>query len=188
MEPPKKPPVHAGKFVPDSNEQSVEIPVRTTVGGFVEFPNKRLPHFKEGWIARLIIPAQAFEKEEEALRYLKTDTRMALKKGAGVVIALGEGGRVEVKLEDDLYMTMRGAKLAFCEPVRCLLVREKAQAESLNQAYTIASELYEKGRRSHGGSIFRNVHYEASPGIWEPLEHLRDTLFLHVNIAGHERE
>ncbi len=90
----------------------------------MEFPNKRLPLFKEGWIARLIIPAQALKKQEEALKYLQTESRLALEKGAVVNIALTGAKQVQVKLEEDLSMTMRGAKPAFCQPVRCLLIKE----------------------------------------------------------------
>lgn len=46
-------------------------------------------------------------------------------------------------------------------------------AASLNHAFTILSEMYERWRRSHTGSVYRQFLYEEQDGKWYPLSLLR---------------
>lgn len=47
-------------------------------------------------------------------------------------------------------------------------------AESLNHAFTVLSERYERHRISHTGSAYDRVFYEERSGDWFPLASLRD--------------
>jgi hypothetical protein len=48
-------------------------------------------------------------------------------------------------------------------------------ATSLNHAFTLLSETYEKWRRSHTGSAYRQFLYEEQNGEWYPLDLLRQS-------------
>lgn len=47
-------------------------------------------------------------------------------------------------------------------------------ADSLNQAYTLLSEVLEPWRVSHTGNIYEHVLYQRPNGVWHPLKDLRD--------------
>ena len=49
-------------------------------------------------------------------------------------------------------------------------------AESLNNALTQLSEVFEAWRLSHTGSIYEKVFYRAEDGTWHPLSELRYTI------------
>ena len=46
--------------------------------------------------------------------------------------------------------------------------------ESLNQAFTRLSEIYEPWRKSHTGNIYNRVFYQEKNGQWYPLSVLRN--------------
>lgn len=83
---------------------------------------------------------------------------------------------IKVRLLQSLYFLSRGdARKSMCSDCKCelLLGSEKRMADSLNEAYTIASSLYEPKRRSHAGNVFREIFYTDKKGGEQPVENLR---------------
>ena len=50
----------------------------------------------------------------------------------------------------------------------------KKEAISLNHAYSILSEAFEKSRRAHSGNVFNKIYYKRNDR-WNPLDILRKT-------------
>jgi hypothetical protein len=164
---------HPVGFIPDPVEETAEIPIITSKGLFHAFPEGPLPALKEGILCRLIVPAFAFEKAADEARYTNVRKQCVLPDGVILRIALSFGKEVAVRLDGELWMKVRGERRPNCENVPCTLIEEKRTAESLNQAYALASELHEKERRSHTGNIYRSIYFQDSHGRWRPLEDLR---------------
>jgi hypothetical protein len=53
-------------------------------------------------------------------------------------------------------------------------IRDLKPVESLNQAFTRLSEVFEPWRKAHTGNIYERVLYEKPNGHWGPLGELRD--------------
>ncbi|WP_022952438.1 hypothetical protein [Leucothrix mucor] len=70
-----------------------------------------------------------------------------------------QNGPVEIILLGDLKLTLRGTKRAKLESCRCKIPLLDIEAGSLNQAYSLISQEFEKHRMSHTGSVFRSMYY-----------------------------
>ncbi|NOQ63965.1 MAG: hypothetical protein GQ582_05585 [Methyloprofundus sp.] len=83
---------------------------------------------------------------------------------------------VEIKLLDNLIITLRGTKKATLNRCYCIIpILNNQQAYSLNHAYTVISEAFEKHRISHSGNVFKDVYYKEN-SKWLPIASLRDAL------------
>ena len=80
---------------------------------------------------------------------------------------------VEVTLNADLWLQVRGDQEARLSPCPCKIAALNKEAESLNQAFTLISEKYETKRRSHSGNVFERVHAQDERGNWQSLDELR---------------
>lgn len=70
---------------------------------------------------------------------------------------------VEIVLEKDLELRLRGTKPALLTNVPCKIpAMPDVSASSLNEAYRRISETFEPTRRSAGGNVFLNVYHRAS--------------------------
>jgi hypothetical protein len=173
---------HPVGFVPDPHEKTAEIPVMTANDGFHAFPGGPLPALKEGILCRLIVPAFAFKEAADKSRYTRVCKQRVLPKGTILRIALSFGQEVTIRLDGELWMRIRGERRPSCENVPCTLIGEKLTAQSLNHAYAIASAQHEKERRSHTGNIYRSIYFQDSRGHWRPLEDLRVSVEVQVEL------
>jgi hypothetical protein len=87
---------------------------------------------------------------------------------------------VEIMLEEDLRLVLRGTKPAKLVDCKCFipalqgLIDKNKQPFSVNQAYARISEVFEPHRRSNTGNVFNVVHYYDAQLGWQPLRTLRD--------------
>mgnify|MGYP000285246194 CR=1 FL=1 len=83
---------------------------------------------------------------------------------------------VEIELLDDLIITLRGTKKATLNRCYCTIpVLDNIEAYSLNHAYTLISQEFEKHRISHSGNVFKDIYYN-DKDMWLPIANLRDAL------------
>jgi hypothetical protein len=80
---------------------------------------------------------------------------------------------VDVELMADLNLNF-DKKLGVLEDCQCYFPCLKTQSRSVNHAYTIISEHFEKLRMAKGGNVFKKVYYEDSAGHWIPIGKRRD--------------
>lgn len=81
---------------------------------------------------------------------------------------------VKVELKEDLHLRLRGSKNYELMECKCHIPALGAGAESLNQAYTLVSQVFEPHRRSHTGNIFRKCFtWSTGDKAWVPLDWLR---------------
>jgi len=83
---------------------------------------------------------------------------------------------VEIELLDDLILTLRGTKKAILNRCDCRIpILDNLRAYSLNHAYTLISQEFEKHRISHSGNVFKDIYYN-DKDMWLPIANLRDAL------------
>lgn len=83
---------------------------------------------------------------------------------------------VEIKLLDDLKITLRGTKKATLSRCKCKIpILNNVEAYSLNHAYTLISQEFEKHRISHSGNVFKDIYYKKDDK-WLPIDSFRDAL------------
>jgi hypothetical protein len=80
---------------------------------------------------------------------------------------------VEVRLEQDLYIRIRGDQEAKLESCKCVIPALKLEATSINHAFTLISEAYETNRLSHTGNVFERTYTPVGPKRWQTLDDLR---------------
>jgi hypothetical protein len=80
---------------------------------------------------------------------------------------------VEVKLDADLWLLVRGDQEARLSPSSCTIPLLKKDAKSLNHAFTLISEAYETRRRSHSGNVFGRAYAQNELNNWQSLDELR---------------
>lgn len=77
-----------------------------------------------------------------------------------------------ITLKSRLSLVIRPNGRSSLTDVETWLPSVRKAAGSLNEAYRLLSERFEPGRRSRGGNVFLNVHYE-DEGTWLALDALR---------------
>jgi hypothetical protein len=82
------------------------------------------------------------------------------------------GPMASVFLAESLKLKLRPNRRSKLCDVTCEVPSLKAQASSLNEAYTLLSEALEPHRRSHGGSVYLQGYY-LDEGRWIQLDALR---------------
>jgi hypothetical protein len=80
---------------------------------------------------------------------------------------------VEVKLDADLWLLVRGDQEARLSTSSCTIPSLKKEAKSPNHAFTLISEAYETKRRSHSGNVFERAYAQDGLGKWQSLDELR---------------
>ena len=83
---------------------------------------------------------------------------------------------VEIELSDDLKIMLRGTKKATLNRCQCTIpILNNQKANSLNHAYTLISQKFEKHRISHSGNVFKDIYYKKD-AKWLPIDSFRDAL------------
>ncbi len=154
-----------------------------------------LPKLVTGSFAELVISPDAISEPSERATFLHEKTAMLLKSGDSVMVGVSpnmmadryETGIIsaeqlevaspycflEVQLEQDLLLRIRGDQESRLSPCACIISATEARAESLNHAFTLISQLYETKRRSHSGNVFERAYARAQSERWCSLAELR---------------
>ena len=128
------------------------------------------PSFEEG----VVKPADAADKYLEAVRE-KYFSRQQPNRSTSPSFPLGfsSGKLAEVTLLEDLLLLMRGTKPPCLGACRCRIPYLDTEVESLNQAYSRLSEVFEPHRRSHTGSVFTLCYYHDGDLYWQAFDSRR---------------
>ncbi|MGB5055481.1 MAG: hypothetical protein WBO24_13905 [Nitrospirales bacterium] len=186
-------------FVPDPTEKTVQIPVRMVDGEIQTEYGTELPLLREGTLGELIVRASDVKDKhwldlltrEQPIVFLGKGTTVRVIMSRGASPAPGEaalpevnrseflrfvrGHTADVILQTDQLLLLRGNKPGELQPCPCQIPALKRTAESLNQAYSLLSEVYEPHRRSHTGNVFDKAFAKPTEGDkWLSLRDLRD--------------
>jgi hypothetical protein len=169
----------------EEGAKTVRVPVRIVDGEVQLAWGAALPKIAD-CIGDLIVPASAIQdtadlamlSKEELIPLLPAKSIVLCKLGARHIppamlpkcklATLPEApyqraAFVEIVLEEDLELRLRGTKPALLTSVPCKIpTLPDARASSLNEAYRRISEAFEPTRRSAGGNVFLNVYHRAS--------------------------
>lgn len=185
-------------FARDPFAKTINLPARVVDGELRFFHGGALPVLKDGAICDLIVSTHDLLQPETA-GWLQEEYPVEIVP-AGQVVLLGVSSEgippelrdttvevndkvwvkdysrfVEVRLEEPLRLLLRGDKNAVLCPCHCRLVSMPTfEAHSLNHAYTRVSEVFEPGRRSRGGNVFRVAYVRAANETWHRLDDIRD--------------
>lgn len=172
--------------------RKINIPIEVKSNGQVFFLDGQQLDLVGDTAGDLIIDQSALKSDVWMSFVTNSEKTEVLAKGTTLLVALGPGisddyqykfskeecvapaiGKsfVPIVLKEPLRITTQGLK-SFLEPVVCYIQSLNKTAMSVNHAYTLLSEHFEKNRRSHTGSVFKLVYYR-SENCWMPLEKLR---------------
>lgn len=187
------------------NEPNVRVPVRVTDTGNLEFfYGGPMPKLRVGTVADLVVPAYAIENTYQLELLQRIDELEALPKGTPLAVMVSvrslpklrqdrrthvvqlEGNHpshlsgehwVRATLQEPLKVCIRGAQVAELSACRVCIPALERTADSVNEAYTRISEVFEPQRRSHTGNVFAKVCYwDKLRGCWRLLGDRRDEL------------
>ena len=184
-------------MIPDSYKKTVRIPVIMTKNDLKFFYGGDLPAIKEGTIAELVVPEYSILdgfklsmiKKDFIKPFLAKDTILMARLSERSVdeskqfltrikiFPPGVGLFSEIVIDEDLKISFRGTKSPELLDCKCKIPALKnEQAKSVNHAFTLISEKFEKHRRSHTGNVFEQVYYNRSPDGWVRLKERRNQL------------
>lgn len=181
----------------DRYTKTIRIPVRLSNGGIQLLDGQPLPKIRDKAFGELLLNEDAVEDEKFIKEYQTEATVHVLNaeqsvfftvhahqmpseswkeaKQKGCFVEGPEGPVVEVQLQEELHLRLRGTKppvLCGCKcKVPCL---ENTEAVSLNHAYTLISAYFETKRISHSGNVFQlGWWYDEQQKRWVQLDDLR---------------
>jgi hypothetical protein len=175
-------------------EKRLKIGVRFDGTNFVLLNGAALPRIAKDAIGELVLAPDSLR--DPAVRAAFSDQKNVPLLSSGSVVLMGVSPTmvehankalipanavpilssylfVEVKLEAELWLQVRGdqeAKLARCI---CSIPSLQEEAESLNHAFTTLSVAYETKRRSHSGNVFERAYAQDHCGQWRSLDEHR---------------
>lgn len=187
-------------MIPDRFEKSVRIPVKVVNGEMKFFYGGDLPKLKEGTIGDLIVPSYAISDKRQLELLQMEKSEVFLPKGSALMVhiqlenltdiskelrqffidsseidQLVGGYFIPVVLETPLEITLRGTKNAELSECKCRIpALLDTTSKSVNHAYSIISQNFEKHRISHTGNVFDKVYFEDIHKKWRKLRVLRD--------------
>lgn len=186
-------------FLPiDKLEKTVVIPVSIKNGKIEYFYGGNLPEIKDV-TAHLVVPAYAIKDKAKLKIFSSEREELILKTGETLLVEVkiepqlldkkhldylsfvdstyehrrhSLGYCIEINLIDDLLIILRGTKKAKLKSCKCFIPFLKDEAHSLNHAYTIISQEFEKQRISHSGNVFKDMYYLKNKN-WTSIDVLR---------------
>src|ERR1017187_430984 len=185
----------SGQISKERFQKHLRIGIRFDGAGFVLLNGNPLPALVKDCVAELVLAPECVQ--DASLRASLTGQKSILLLKEGSVVLCGvsrmmiddifaEGLTpsgpvpihstykfVEVKLDADLWLQVRGDQEARLSSCPCKITTLNIEAESLNQAFTLISETYEIKRRSHSGNVFERVYARDERGNWQSLDELR---------------
>lgn len=174
--------------------KTVKIPVRVYNGGVKYFYGGNLPQIKNGVVGELILPESSVNDKdfidisqmEQEVQIFPTGQSLMFsvsKKSipGDKMIYIKEirtainssDGFVEIVLQEPLKLLMRGSKSSILINSKCFIPSLKKEANSLNIAYTIISEVFETHRSSYTGNVFSKCFYQYDE-LWYSLDNKRE--------------
>ena len=154
-----------------------------------------LPGLRKDAVGELVLRPEAIEELKDRTRFVQDYTALIVERSAVVYVGVSphlvdseapglirnpqaldirsEYWLVEVRLQDDLYIRIRGDQEARLEKCRCLIPALNKEATSINHAFTLVSEAYETQRLSHTGNVFDRAYALFTPRVWRPLDDFR---------------
>jgi hypothetical protein len=175
-------------------QKRLRIGVLFDGASFLLLDGQPLPKLAKGSIAELVVAPESIEDAsirasltgQKSIHFLAegslilfgvSPTMIGDKEAAGLVRPehpriLSEYLFVEVKLNADLWLQVRGDQEAGLSRCLCTITALGRPAESLNHAFTLISEAYETKRRSHSGNVFERGYVMSKSG-WRNLDGLR---------------
>ncbi|MGD0096941.1 MAG: hypothetical protein ABSB60_10630 [Terracidiphilus sp.] len=174
----------------DRGQKQLRIGVRVTEQGFELLDGSTLPKLRVGTVAEIFVTADAIQEGPAKNALLQERRVVLLEKGELVLLGMsrtmiennskglipasdvrlpGEYGYVEVELREPLFLRMRGDQEARLDDCHCWIPALKVEASSLNHAFTLASQTFETGRRSHSGNVFERGYALTPQNNWRSL-------------------
>ena len=182
-------------------EKNIRIPVIFEDGQIKFYYGGAMPIIEEGTIGELVLPEYSVENKEIVKKLQdKYEVRLF---DSGTILYLGMQNNfiphnlfgsvvelknvyppidcqfVEVILNEPLYLLFRGSKQAKLQNVECVIpALANKKAISINNAYTLISEVFEPERKSHSGNVFDKCYYKyidikSGTEHYFPIERLR---------------
>jgi hypothetical protein len=184
-----------GQISKERFQKHLRIGVRFDGTGFVLLNGNPLPELAADSVAELVLAPECIQNAKLRASLTGQKGILLLKEGSLVLCGVSrtmiddifaEGLNpsgpvpihsaykfVEVKLEADLWLQVRGDQEARLSSCPCKITALNKEAESLNQAFTLISEAYEIKRRSHSGNVFERVYAQNERGNWQNLDEFR---------------
>ena len=168
-------------FIPDSKLKTIVIPVQITNGTVNYFYDGPFPKITENTVGELVIPESAV-KDKEAINFLTEEWQIEIfPKDTTFYVELKPSGAdgksllslpladrhksdsrkfAEVITKEPLNLILRASKRPKLATVKCNIPILNTEATSLNHAYTLLSQAYEKDRISHVSNVFNTVYFQ----------------------------
>lgn len=181
-------------LVHDNESRTVRIPVRIVNGMVKYYYGGDLPDIKDHIIGDLILPDYSIKDDKFlSISQQKEDVEI-LPEGSIIMVSVSttsipkekrqhlkkiksniviDKQVIDIQLLEPLYMHIRGSKKPNLSAVKCKIPSLEKDASSINNAYTLISQVYESHRKSYGGSVFNQCYYKEKDNIWYPLDNLR---------------
>jgi hypothetical protein len=181
----------------ESPNFSVRIPVKLVDAKLVRTDGSQLPEIADGAEFDVVFSLSALKNQKDAQAFLAMKAHTIAEKGTDVFLGLVPGsipvGRcgelispsdlklisryllIQVQLREDLNLCTQPGKQAWLESCKCFLPLLNTEAQSLNHAYTIASEEFETNRISHTANVFSRAYLRES-AHWTILQEIRTRL------------
>ena len=177
-------------------EKSLRIGVRFDGSNFVLLDCSPLPKLHKDSVCELVLRPEVIQNPKDRGQFILDEVIRILENGTAVLVGVSphligdpkadglirdpqavklqtEYRFVEVLLQEDLYIRIRGDQKAKLEKCKCLIPALKREATSINHAFTLVSEAYETERLSHTGNVFDRAYTCVDPGGWRTLDDLR---------------
>ena len=185
----------SGQLSKDRYEKRLRIGVHFDGTNFLLLDGRPLPALVKGSVAEIVLAPECIEDETVRANLTNQKSTPFLKEGTVVLVGvsptmierssakgliqahaapiLSAYLFVEVKLDADLWLLVRGDQEARLSTSPCTISWLKKEAKSLNHAFTLISEAYETKRRSHSGNVFERAYAQDELGNWQSLDELR---------------
>lgn len=183
----------SGRLSKERYPKHLRIGVRFDGTSFVLLDGKPLPALAKGSVAEIFLAPECIEDETVRANLSGQKSTSFLKEGTFVLVGVSptmiENSSakelihgpsilssylfIEVKLDADLWLLVRGDREARLSTSPCTIPSLKKEAKSLNHAFTLISEAYETKRRSHSGNVFERAYAQDELGNWQSLDELR---------------
>jgi hypothetical protein len=179
----------------DRYKKRLRICVQFDGTNFVLPDGKPLPAVVTGSAAEIVLAPECIKDETVRANLAKQQSTPFLKEGAVVLLGVSptviESSAikrlipanavsilsaylfVEVKLDADLWLLVRGDQEARLSTAPCTIPSLNKEAKSLNHSFMLISEAYETKRRSHSGNVFERAYAQDALGNWQSLDELR---------------
>ena len=177
-------------------KKNLRIGVRFNGDKFVLLNGSPLPKLRMNSVGELVLQPDVIEDWADRERLTRDDVVPMLQRGARIFLGVSphlvgdpsaegllrepeqmklktEYWLVELQLEQDLNIRIRGDQEARLEKCKCVIPALKREASSVNHAFTLVSENYETQRLSHTGNVFERAFTLVEPGRWRTLDEIR---------------